>query len=1284
MWQGLVLVCTRLPAEPGHKDAVRQGQEEGQVYQQPEDHACHRIPPFKVFARYRLYAQIDVAGCIAKGHSMPTITLINGMERFNAHVWREVDSLLTQSGVSVTLHRFHDGHVAERAEALSRAIAQADVVFISLINDRDQADWLADQLKRSQTKTVFAYESMPEVMSLTRVGDYRIDGTQAKSMPKPMQALLRLITKGRDEDTLYAYTKLTKAASKLLPLMPAKLKDFRTWLSVNIYWNQPDAANLAQMIRLILRDCVGVRITVEAPRMIPQMGCFHPDSEQLFESHTEYLRWATKTRRYRRGQPLVALLVFRKHLLQQQTYPADLIRALEAKDLAVLPIFVSGIEAHVAIREWVAKERVDFLISTMGFAVVGGPAGSTRPGAHRDTSAAILSALDVPYMIAQPLQMQSVADWHAHGIAPMQAVIMYDLPEMDGSVAPVVIGAIEDQKIVTVPDRVERVATIAARWVRLRRKPANERRVALVLYNYPPGLGRLGTAALLNVPATLHALMQRMQTDGYAVANIPETVTDLAKRIAAMEGGQGDHIAVAVRQLYDIVPDDVMRRVDAKWGSAPGDIAPLGSDGIRLDAINFGNVLVGVQPPLGVPGDPMRMLFDRDYAPHHQYVAFYRYLIDIWQADAIVHVGMHGTVEWLPGQQLGMTATCWPDIVVGDIPQLYIYPLNNPAESAIAKRRGSAAIISHLIPPYARAGLYKQLAQLRNELERGANPQTIAGMIPELPMNSGETANAYITRVARYLDDLEQRLILDGLHVLGARVSRERSVALVEAALDVPRMGQPGLLQTILASGIDVGSAPTVRSDFVQQVVIDRVSANAFWQNYFRATPPAHVDEMIAHGREMLVRLEESGDEIDVVMHGLEGRYILPGHGADPIRSGAAALPSGRNIHGIDPWRLPSDSALARGQQMAEQLVQQHMQAHGEPPKTVALTLWALDTIKSEGESIGVLLGLIGAQPARDGQGKIYRYDLIPLNKLGRARVDVVLDISSIFRDNFQMILDLIDDVVVRAARSGEPEHLNPIVAHVTAMQRAGQSFEQATARIFTQPPGEYGTGVDMVVDESQWDQRSDLASVYVQRSGYAYGGQRAGTAAHATYRSMLGTVDHVFQAIDSVEYGLTDMQHYYGHSGAVQLAASYESGRSVDLSYAETFTGRTTITSAKQMISMEARTKILNPRWYEPLLTQGYAGATEIANRFTNVMGWSAVGESVENWVYDGMAQTFLLDEDVHRRLVEANPHAAKAAVQRLLEANGRGLWQSDDATIAQLQQMYADIEDRLEGVAS
>lgn len=1215
---------------------------------------------------------------------MPTITIINGMERFNAHVWHEVSALLQKDGVVVRILCFHDGHVQNHDAALVKAISEADVLFVSLINDRNDADWLTAQLKRGRSKTVFAYESMPEVMGLTQVGDYRIDTIKPPRMSKLVQVILRLITQGRDEDTLYAYTKLTKVAAKLLPLLPVKQKDFRTWLRVNSYWNQPDAVNLSQMICVILRDCLNVKVRVAPVRTMPQMGCFHPDTAELFADNQAYMRWALKTKRYRRGQPLVAVLVLRKHLLQQQTYPHDIIQALEAKNLAVLPIFVSDVEVHVALRDWVAKEKVDFVISTLGFGVVADSAGSMRLGANNDISAEILSGIDVPYMVAQPLLTQSRSDWQGNGVAPIQSMILYDLPEMDGSISPIVIGAIADNAIVTIPDRIARVATIVERWVRLRRKPPQERRVALVLYNYPPGLGRLGTAALLNVPATLHALLTRLKKEHYKVTNLPETVAELTKRVAAMAGGQGEQVSFAVAQMREVIPDALLCRVDAKWGAAPGQIAANGHDAIRLDGFELGNLFVGVQPPLGVPGDPMQMLSDREYVPHHQFLAFYRYLIDVWHADAIVHVGMQGTAEWLPGLQLGLTGDCWPDIVMGDIPQLYLYPLNNPATANIAKRRGGATVISHLIPPYTRAGLYKQLAQLRVEIANNASIDTVTSLVPELPVTPGEATSAYVARVSRYLDDLEQRLILDGLHVLGAHMSRDRAQALLESTLDIARNNQSGLMQHILDAGIDTASAPAVRAAFVERVVLGREVLNTFWRNYYGKNAPSNLQTIVDHGREILVRLEESGDELDVVMHALNGGYVLPGKGADPIRSGAAGLPSGRNIYSTAPWCLPSDVAMMRGVQMADQLIAAHVAAHGSMPVSVALTLWALDTIKSEGESIGVALGLIGAQPMRDGQGKIYRFDLIPLHTLGRARVDVVLNISSVFRDNFQIQLDLFDDLMIRAAKNDEPRSQNPIAAHVATMQQHGQTFESATARLFTQAPGEYGTGIAMVVDERQWDNRVDLASIYVQRSGFAYGGQRGGQAAQATYRSLLGTVEHVFQAIDSVEYGLTDMQHYYGHSGAVQLAASFESGKQVSLSYAESFTGRTTLTKVKQMLSIEVRTKLLNPRWFEPLLAQGYAGATEIANRFTILFGWGAVGDNVEKWIFDGMAHTFMLDEDVQRRFATANPHAAKAAVLRLLEANSRGMWQCDAVVISQLQQIHADLTARLADIVA
>lgn len=1248
---------------------------------------------------------------------MKTLTFILGMERFNAHIWEEVERNLRQAGVAVRLLRFHDGHVERRDPALADAIAQADVLFITLINMREQAQWLKEQIERAGTKTIFAFESMPEVMALTRVGEYRVQNSGRASMPKPMQAVLRLMTRGREEDTLYAYTKLTKITAKLLPLMPPKLKDFRTWLSVNIYWNQPDVYNLTQMVRLILRDCLGQNLDVAPVRMIPTMGCFHPATEEIFPNPDAYLKWYRKYRSQKRQRgaapppdaPLVALLAFRKHIVQQQQYIADLIEALETQGMSVLPVVVSGIEMHVAVREWVARQKVDLIINTMGFPIIGGPAGSTKPGQYRETAINLLAGIDAPYMIVQPLQMQDVDHWRSHGVAPMQAVIMYDLPEMDGSVAPVALGAIRDQRIVATPDRLARAARLAAGWVRLRRKANAEKRVALVIYNFPPGMGKLGTAALLDVPATLHAILRRLAAEGYRVEGIPATVEELAQQIATLDTAEEaptmvpTRTAVPLAEYHAIVPADRAERIDRKWGAPPGEIAPHGRDAIRLDTLSFGNVIVAVQPPMGVPGDPMRLLFDRDFTPHHQYVAFYRWLTQRWRADAIVHVGMHGTAEWMPGLQLGLTDDCWPDLLLGEAPHLYLYPLNNPAEAAIARRRGYAAIISHLTPPYARAGLYRQLALIRAEIEQDAaqsgvaDAQTLYARLPllsahfpELTPLPGESASAFVQRVRLHLEEIEQRLILDGLHIFGAAPAPERAAALIEAALDVPREGRLGLSGALQSVGVPEARVAQARADFVRRFVLERQTAPlADWLEEFGRPrdigvlfdPQFYID----HGRAILSGLAQAPGELDALVHALDGGYIRPAPGADPVRAGAAALPSGRNIHSIDPWRLPSDAALVRGAQMAEQLLAQHRQSsEGAYPQTVALTLWALDTIKTEGESIGAALALVGARPERDGQGKIWRYELIPLEELGRPRIDALLDVSAIFRDTFQISLDLLDDLFRRAAEADEPPEQNFVRAHALAQQARGLTWEQATARIFTQAPGRYGTGVDELVEEGQWQEAHDLADMYLRRNSFAYGGGRGGQEAAEALRGMLGTVEHVFQAIDSVEYGLTDMQHYYGHSGAVRLAAERARGSDIPLSYAESHTGHVRVAPAKHLIRLEARAKLLNPRWYEALLQHGYAGAAEIGNRFTYLVGWSATTGAVEKWVYDQMAETFVLDEAMRERLAQANPRAARNAVARLLESHGRGLWQADDETIERLQAIYADLEDRLEGVVS
>jgi magnesium chelatase subunit H len=1216
---------------------------------------------------------------------MKTITFVVGIERFNAGAWSEVERRLAGEGVPVRLRRYHDAHVDGEDAALAADLADSDVVFISLINMRPQADWLAAQLAGSRAAAVFAYESMPEVMALTKVGEHRFKEKKGEA-PKAVKLLMRLVTRGRDEDALYAYTKLVKVAAKMLPLIPQKLAGFRTWLGVNLYWNQPDAANITQMVKLILRDTCGASGFDVAPvAVIPTMGCFDPASGELFADCGAYLKWAAKRGRYRKGQPLVALLGMRKHVIQRLDYLQQLAAGIESRGMAVLPVFVSGIEAHVAVREWLADQPIDALVSTMGFSIVGGPASSTKPGHYHETAADLLGKLDVPYLVAQPLLMQEEHEWRARGAHSMQSVVMYDLPEMDGVASAMALGAIRDGELVTAPDRIARALDQIEGWIRLRRTPAAQKRVAIVLYNFPPGLGKAGTAALLDVPASVTALLKRLRSEGYAIGRAPTEVAEFNERVGALERGEGGRSVAVTDFRRWLSGGGAAERIERYWGQAPGDIAPAGREAIRIDALECGNVAIGLQPPMGVPGDPMRLLFEKTFTPHHQFAAFYAWLKHGFKADAIIHVGMHGTAEWMPGLQTALTGDCWPDQLLGTLPHLYLYPLNNPAEAAVARRRGYATIVSHAIPPYARAGLYKQLAQARARLD---DPEdALDGALPELTRAVDESVPAFRARVAAWLEGIEQRLIVDGQHVFGTAPDRQRSRALVEATLEVPRGGAPGLGALMTQAGVPADAQRLLRDAVVERSIFGREDPSRVWMTSSGAAAsaaPAALATMVAEGRGVLGGMARCGEELDALVHALEGGYIRPAYGADPVRAGAAALPSGRNIHGIDPWRLPTDLALERGRRTAEALLERHRAAHdGAWPRTVAQALWAMDTIKTEGEGLGVVLALVGAEPERDGQGKIFRFGLIPLEQLGRPRIDVLLDVSAVFRDTFQMSLDLLDDLFRRAALADEPADANFLRANTDALRAAGRSVEEATARIFTQAPGLYGTGVDELVEENQWEEAAQLADTYERRNAHTAGGARGGAAAPEVLRGLLGTVDHVFQAIDSVEYGLTDMSHYYGHSGALQVAASRARGEGVDLSYAETAGGEPRVSGAEEILRIEARAKLLNPKWYEAMLAHGHGGAAEIGNRFTHLVGWGALG-AMDAWVYQDAAQTFVLDEVMRRRLETANPQAARNVIGRLIEAHGRGMWQADPATLERLQGLYADIEDRLEGVGA
>ncbi|WP_422614608.1 magnesium chelatase subunit H [Aetokthonos hydrillicola] len=1187
-------------------------------------------------------------------------------------------------------------NITTKRTEVEAALEKADVFFGSLLFDYDQVLWLRDRVSRIPIRLVF--ESALELMSLNKLGSFAI-GDKPKGMPKPVKFILDKFSNGKEEDRLAGYISFLKIGPKLLKYVPVqKVQDLRNWLIIYGYWNAGGSENVAALFWTLAEKYLGLKVgEIPPPVETPNMGLLHPDYPGYFESPRKYLEWYQAKRQT--GQDfVVGILLYRKHVVTKQPYIPQLIRYFEQAGLIPLPIFINGVEGHVAVRDWMTTDyetqqrqlgnvqtpslsqeaaKVDAIISTIGFPLVGGPAGSMEAGRQVDVAKNILSAKNLPYIVAAPLLIQDIYSWTRQGIGGLQSVVLYALPELDGAIDTVALGGLVGENIYLVPERVQRLIGRVKSWISLRHKPISERKIAIILYGFPPGYGAVGTAALLNVPKSLVKLLQALKDQGYIVGDIPENGEQLIRAVKEADEltvKQGDLSIDSASMNTVNVPTlekwlGYLRtsRIEKQWKSLTGTGIKTYGEEFSIGGVELGNIWIGVQPPLGIQGDPMRLMFERDLTPHPQYAAFYKWLQNEFQADAVVHFGMHGTVEWLPGSPLGNTGYSWSDILLGDLPNLYIYAANNPSESILAKRRGYGVLISHNVPPYGRAGLYKELINLRDLIsEYREDPEknyalkeaickkiVDTGLDADCPfedaqklgiafspenvrMFSAHAFNDYLVKLYEYLQVLESRLFSSGLHTLGEAPNDEEMASYLEA-LETDNTPLPNL-----------GEGTGVR-----------------------------VENDITKVRQLL---EQTTDELTNLLRGLNGEYIPPAPGGDLLRDGAGVLPTGRNIHALDPYRMPSSAAYVRGREIAQKIIAQHLQEHGKYPETVAVMLWGLDAIKTKGESLGILLELVGAEPLKEGTGRIVRYELKPLAEVGHPRIDVLANLSGIFRDSFVNIIELLDDLFQRAADADESPEENFIRKHALSLKEQG--VENASARLFSNPAGDFGSLVNDRVVDSNWESGEELGKTWEGRNVFSYGRQDKGQARPEVLSQLLQTSDRIVQEIDSVEYGLTDIQEYYANTGGLKKAAEKQSGKKVTTSFVESFSKDTTPRNLDDLLRMEYRTKLLNPKWAQAMANQGSGGAFEISQRMTALIGWGGTADFTDDWVYDQAADTYALDPEMAEKLRKSNPEAFRNVVSRMLEAHGRGFWQASDEKLEKLRDLYELTDEEIEGV--
>ncbi len=1119
-------------------------------------------------------------------------------------------------------------------------IARADIVVVSLLflEDHIRAILPALKARRDHCDAMAGIIADTQIVKLTRMGTLDMAAPESTTM----RFLKTLRGPGKPSvDNGARKMRMLRRLPKILSLIPGKAQDLRAWFLTMQYWLGASDDNVEALVRfLISRYCSRPDwrgIAAAAPQEYPDCGLYHPDLPERITTDPEALP-------QRGDKGTVGLLMMRSYVLSGDTAHYDaVIRALESRGLRVLPAFAGGLDGRPAIDGFFRDQtgaKIDALVSLTGFSLVGGPA-------YNDNAAAIevLSGLDIPYLAAHPLEFQTLAQWAAspQGLGPIETTMLIALPELDGATNPTVFAGRhgedgcsgcrhtcrpgpQPKAMAPCPDRIDVLARRTERAVILRRQKAAERRVGIVIFGFPPNAGAAGTAAYLDVFQSLHNTLHAMAARGYDLTP-PDTVEAL--RDAVLHGNAatyGQEANVAAR----VDADDIVARtpwldeIEAQWGPAPGKVQSDGR-GVFVLGAQFGNVFVGLQPAFGYEGDPMRLLFEGSFAPTHAFAQFYLYLRQTFRADVLLHFGMHGALEFMPGKQTGPGPQCWPDRLIGDVPNVYLYAANNPSEATLAKRRSGAVTVSHLTPPLASAGLYRGLVELKDSLTRWREMAGDSHERDELESLIAEQAEAVDLgghapdALWLRLLETEDALIPDGLHIVGKPMTAAARAGFLDLLPEAQRPETDRLLQ--------------------------------------------------------------QDSELPALMRALEGRYTPPVPGGDLLRS-PDILPTGRNIHAFDPFRMPSEFACRAGARQAQLL----LDTHKTLPRSVALVLWGSDNIKSDGCAIAQALALIGAKPRFDNFGRLGGADLVPLQDLGRPRIDVIMTLSGIFRDLLPLQTRLLADAALQAAHADEPLHMNHIRANALAHAEAiGCDLDTAALRVFSNAEGAYGSNVNQMVDASVFGEEDELADAYQARKSFAYGVGGKPVQQADLLQQALTTVDLAFQNLESVELGVTTVDHYFDTLGGISRAVRRaRGGQEAAVYISDTTRGTGKVRTLSDQVALETRSRSLNPKFHEALLRHGAEGVRQIESHVTNTMGWSATTGQVQPWVYQRLSETFVLDRTMRDRLSALNPAASLRMANRLIEASDRAYWAPDADTLAALRDAAMDIEDRLEGVAA
>lgn len=1106
-----------------------------------------------------------------------------------------------------------------------------------------------------------------------------------------------------------------------------------TVATVNQYIVYGGLANAENMLRYLEKEVLGLDLRYDPPEERLWQGIYHPEAPEAFESVEEYLAW----RRFRHDH-VVGLLFFRTYWANGDLDIVDaFVRELE-KEFDVIPAFCFGMgdkdlsaKSSGVVTEEFFSGRVDAVINLQSIFHAG----------NVDASREVLKRLSVPVFHPLTIYHASEEEWRAdiHGMKSSEVGWSVAMPEFEGAIEPIIAGVAttdhldgaEFERHRALDERARRIVARIGNWIRLKDKPVGERKVAFILHNNPCASveASVGSAANLDSLESLARIMNRMRAAGYSIAAPPENGADLVKVILDRKAisefrwtsveeivSKGGALALLSREDYErwfeTLPPEARQKVCDAWGEPPGEEkdgvpAAMVHDGkIVITGVSYGNAVVCVQPKRGCAGarcdgQVCKILHDPEVSPPHQYLATYRYIERNFGADVIVHVGTHGNLEFLPGKSVALSDACYPDIAIGSLPHLYIYNSDNPPEGTIAKRRSYAVLVDHMQTVMTESGLYGELKDLEEKISEykrtrvsekaraHALEHLILDLLREANLSEEMKLDALLDRCVSFdevvdlahdkISEIYNTQIPDGMHIFDDLPEGEKKVELIASILRYDSEMRKFVSNLL---GIDISEAGVEVLMEIDSLSKRLIAAYIEGEDGIEAAERVLGDRLrnrdevsILAMRDRLCDLSkriEASKEMDSLFHGFDGGYIEPGPSGLITRGKPEVLPTGRNFYTLDPSRVPTEGAWRVGRKLADGVIEKYREEHGNIPENVAMFWMASDIMWADGEQLSQMMHLLGVEPVWKG-GSVKGYRVIPIEELNRPRIDLTVRVSGITRDCFYNCIELLDEAIREVASLDESPEENYVRKHVLE--------EGEGPRIFASRPGTYGNGVKLAVYASAWEKEKDLSDVFIYWNGYAYGKGVFGEESHERLVSQLKSVEMTFNKTTTDEYDLFGCCCYFGTHGGLTIAAREVSGREVSAYYGDTRDrDRVAVRSLADEVRRVVRTKLLNPKWVEGMKRHGYKGAGDISKRVGRVYGWEATTREVDDWVFDEIARTFVLDEEMRRFFEENNPWAMEEIGRRLLEANQRGLWEADPEVIEGLKSAYLEMEGWIE----